>query len=141
MPEIRFEADHDDVAVLDGYCSATGRSRTDVILGLLRKWSDDKLHEATLIMRVAGRTPVGSESDSGGTPVYRQEVQMTDLYDQATAREEEDRERAIARARSLAAALPFVGCCYNCDALVPDGHRFCDTDCRDDWQRRHEVTR
>lgn len=48
---------------------------------------------------------------------------------------------AIARARSLAAALPFVGCCYNCDALVPDGHRFCDTDCRDDWQRRHEVRR
>ena len=34
-----------------------------------------------------------------------------------------------------------VGCCYNCDALVPDGHRFCDTDCRDDWQRRHEVRR
>lgn len=61
---------------------------------------------------------------------------MTDIYDQAAEREERDRERAIAAARASSAALPFVGACYNCDSIVPDGHRFCDIDCRDDWERR-----
>lgn len=60
---------------------------------------------------------------------------MTDLYDQATEREETERARAIERART-ATALPFVGACYNCDAAVPAGHRFCDVDCRNDWEKR-----
>jgi hypothetical protein len=55
--EIRFEVEHSAVAVLDGYCSATGRGRTDVMKMLLKDWSDKKLHEATLIMRVAGGNP------------------------------------------------------------------------------------
>lgn len=61
MPEIRAEFPDDEVNVLDGYCSATGRSRTDVLRTLVREWSDRKLHEATIIMRVAGRNPIDPE--------------------------------------------------------------------------------
>lgn len=63
MPEIRFEAETQDLAVLDGYCSATGKSRTSVILSLLKQWSDSKLHEATIILRVAGANPTVPESN------------------------------------------------------------------------------
>lgn len=61
--EIRFECDTDEAAVLDGYCQARGKSRTDVIRQMLREWSDMKLHEATLICRTTGRNPFESEPD------------------------------------------------------------------------------
>ena len=38
----------------------TGR-RTDVLRALLGDWSRDRLHEATLICRVAGVNPMASE--------------------------------------------------------------------------------
>ena len=40
MPEIRFEAKDSTVAVLDGYCSATGKCRTAFINGLPSKQLD-----------------------------------------------------------------------------------------------------
>lgn len=63
MPEVRVEVPNEDLSVLDGYCSATGKSRTDVIKSLLSDWSQRKLHEATIVLRVAGRNPVAPESD------------------------------------------------------------------------------
>lgn len=63
--EIRVEVDSDEVAVLDGYCSATGKKRTEVIRTLLKQWSDSKLHEATLILRVAGHIPTKPAADRG----------------------------------------------------------------------------
>lgn len=60
--EVRFEIDRDALAVLDGYCQATGKSRVDVMRSLLAEWSDKKLHEATLICRVAGVNPAAPES-------------------------------------------------------------------------------
>jgi hypothetical protein len=62
MAEIRVEVPNEELAVLDGYCSATSESRTDVIRELLAAWSERKFHEAMVILRVAGRTPMGSES-------------------------------------------------------------------------------
>ena len=62
MAEIRVEVPNEELAVLDGYCSATSVGRTDVIRELLAQWSERKLHEATIILRVAGRTPVVPES-------------------------------------------------------------------------------
>lgn len=58
MPEIRFEADAETVAVIDGYCSATGKCRTEFINLLLKQWAKQKLHEASVVMRVAGGNPV-----------------------------------------------------------------------------------
>ena len=63
MPEIRWEASPEETAVLDGYCSANGIDRSKVMRKLLSEWSVRKLHEATVIMLVAGRNPTVPESD------------------------------------------------------------------------------
>lgn len=63
MPEIRFEADQETVAVIDGFCSATGKCRTGFINELLKAWAKDKLHEASVVCRVAGINPMQPESD------------------------------------------------------------------------------
>jgi hypothetical protein len=60
--EVRFEMDKDTLAVLDGYCQATGKSRVDVMRSLLADWSEKKRHEAILICRVAGINPGEPES-------------------------------------------------------------------------------
>ena len=59
--EIRFEVGRDELAVLDGFCQATGKDRTKVIRGLLKEWSDEKLHESILICRVTGVNPTEPE--------------------------------------------------------------------------------
>lgn len=61
MPEIRFEAKQETVAVLDGFCSASGKCRTEFINQLLDEWAKSKLHEATIICRVAGVNPTELE--------------------------------------------------------------------------------
>lgn len=61
MPEIRFEAKVETVAVLDGYCSATGKCRTSFINDLLEQWAKDKLREATMVCRTAGINPMAQE--------------------------------------------------------------------------------
>jgi hypothetical protein len=52
MAEIRTEIPDEECAVIDAFCSATGKHRTDVVRELISVWSANKLHEATLIMRV-----------------------------------------------------------------------------------------
>lgn len=32
------------------------------------------------------------------------------------------------------------GYCYNCGETLTGDARFCDTDCRDDWERREKQT-
>lgn len=59
--EIRFMAPMQDVRVLDGYCSASGHDRSSVMRDVLHRWADGKLHEATVIVRVAGGKPSPSE--------------------------------------------------------------------------------
>ena len=63
MPEIRFDAKSETVAVIDGFCSATGKCRTSFINDLLEQWAKEKLHEATLVCRVAGINPTTGESE------------------------------------------------------------------------------
>ncbi len=52
--EIRLELPAVECAVLDGYTQATGKTRTQVMRDILRLWSDAKLHEAQIILRVVG---------------------------------------------------------------------------------------
>lgn len=61
IAELRLDVPKSDLAILDGYCSASGRSRSEVIRELLSKWSADKAHEATMICRVAGINPSQAE--------------------------------------------------------------------------------
>lgn len=62
MPEVRWEATSEEVAILDGYCSATGKNRTDVIRNLIHEWSKAKAHEAMIVCRVAGINPHAPEA-------------------------------------------------------------------------------
>lgn len=55
--EISFECTAAETAVLDGYCSARGVKRTQVMRQILKEWSEVKHREATLIVRVAGSKP------------------------------------------------------------------------------------
>lgn len=69
-----------------------------------------------------------------------------DIYDQASEREERDRDAAIDAARRKAGVLPYVGHCYFCSERLDDGKRFCDADCRDGYefenaQRRRQGRR
>ena len=61
---------------------------------------------------------------------------MSDLIDTACEREQRDRDLAIASARKSEPELLAVGQCYNCLEALPEGVRFCDCDCRNDYAKR-----
>jgi len=63
-----------------------------------------------------------------------------DVSDQATRQEELMRELAIKRAANNVPVLPATGACHWCSASVPDGARFCDKDCLDDYDRMERMT-
>lgn len=60
--EIRFEVEAQELSVIDGYCSGTGKCRSEVIRFILSEWSKNQLHIATLVCRVAGVNPLPSDS-------------------------------------------------------------------------------
>lgn len=62
-----------------------------------------------------------------------------DIYDQATVREEQERDIALNSIRNRKPVLEFKGACFNCDAVLhaPMRQLFCDCDCRDDWTKRN----
>ena len=65
-----------------------------------------------------------------------------DTGDEAARREELDKCVALANARTLAGVLPEPnGSCLNCGDQVGDGLRWCDADCRDDWERLSAIAR
>ena len=47
---------------------------------------------------------------------------MTDIYDQATAREEQDRELALQNARNTTNGPAYTGFCLNCEVETNGGH-------------------
>ena len=59
---------------------------------------------------------------------------MTDVFDQATEREEKERELAIAIQRRQTAVLPDIGRCYYCGEATVAGRRFCEAECRDGYE-------
>lgn len=64
---------------------------------------------------------------------------MTDIFDLATDREEQERERAIAAARQPVRVLAFTGHCYNCQAPLAPSMRFCDAMCCEDFEKRQRA--
>lgn len=61
MPELRTEIPVETIAVLDGHCFATGKCRTQLVQEILATWASQKLHESTVICRVAGVNPMASD--------------------------------------------------------------------------------
>lgn len=64
---------------------------------------------------------------------------MSDIIDQANDLAEQLTSAYIAHQRQKNPSLAYTGQCHNCDAPTPDGHNFCDADCRDDWQKRQDA--
>lgn len=59
---------------------------------------------------------------------------MTDISDQATIIEEQERESCLRKAREQRNGLQPTGFCYYCTEPVAEDRRFCDSDCRDQWE-------
>ena len=65
---------------------------------------------------------------------------MTDVSDQATFREEQERELSLAAARkNTAPTLLATGRCHHCEAHIGPERRFCDADCRDGWEINRQA--
>ena len=60
--ELRLDVPAHEIAVLDGFCSAQSRSRAEVVREILAKWSAARVHEASLICRVAGINPLAPDA-------------------------------------------------------------------------------
>ena len=62
-----------------------------------------------------------------------------DFADIAANREQLDRDLAIRAQSAHKPALVPNGCCYNCDEPVCADAEFCDSNCRDDYERREAA--
>lgn len=60
--ELRVEVPEEDLAILDGYVQASGLSKASVIRMLLKKWSQDRLHESIVICRMVRINPLEQEA-------------------------------------------------------------------------------
>ncbi len=58
---------------------------------------------------------------------------MADEIDKANERAEEILEDALKVRRPE--GPPACGYCYNCSEFVGPEERWCDSDCRDDWEK------
>ena len=66
---------------------------------------------------------------------------MSDFADLAAAREELDRAIALRAANRHAPSLEYTGHCHNCGDITGGGRRFCDCDCRNDYDARQRAAR
>lgn len=64
---------------------------------------------------------------------------MTDVFEQASEREQLERDLAIRFSRKVN-ELPATGFCLFCgELLTVPSHRFCDSFCRDDHQKAQDA--
>ena len=64
-----------------------------------------------------------------------------DDADRAAELEDIYREAAVAAIRRRIEVMPSLGYCYYCGEALRAGKRFCDADCRDDYDRHEELQR
>jgi hypothetical protein len=62
---------------------------------------------------------------------------VADFADDAEAVEQMLRDTAIAKRKEP--GPPACGACYYCSAGVSPGLRFCDNECRDEWEREARI--
>lgn len=65
---------------------------------------------------------------------------MADEFDHASELEEWALKHALheqAKKAAEARKIHATGRCLYCDEPLPDGHRWCNAECRDDWQREN----
>lgn len=66
---------------------------------------------------------------------------MSDIADKGNDRMQEIIDDAVAKYRRGPKGTPGVGVCLNCSAMLDDDRRWCDNDCRDDWETRNMLRR
>lgn len=64
---------------------------------------------------------------------------MTTIDDDASMREEHFRETALKHRKPNGPAA--TGRCLSCNSIIPAGHRWCDADCREDYELSIEAMR
>lgn len=62
-----------------------------------------------------------------------------DEIDRAQERTEQFMNHSLGKLAATPALPAPTGACFNCQASVSDGERYCDSDCRDDWQHRQKY--
>lgn len=63
---------------------------------------------------------------------------MADKFDKASEIEELFKREALSR--RAPEGPPPKGACHNCDEPLASGQRWCDADCRHDWERRQALS-
>ncbi|GHD59776.1 DUF2116 family Zn-ribbon domain-containing protein [Jeongeupia chitinilytica] len=65
---------------------------------------------------------------------------MSRIFDLASDREQEDRDRALdnVRRKACSETPKPSGVCPWCEEPAPAGATFCDTECAQDWQANHK---
>jgi predicted nucleic acid-binding Zn ribbon protein len=61
--------------------------------------------------------------------------------DEADAADLTQQQTLAAAMRRRNATLPAVGACYSCAEPVDGGARFCDAECREDYERAERARR
>ncbi|CAB4127874.1 Protein of unknown function DUF2116, Zn-ribbon [uncultured Caudovirales phage] len=64
---------------------------------------------------------------------------MTDEFDRASDLEQQYRDIAIKSVRSKDTNFKFIGLCLNCGSKINQDKRFCDIDCRNDYEKRENA--
>ena len=59
----------------------------------------------------------------------------SDILDIAQENDQTMRDRALAYIQSKVVPIPKSKVCLNCRQKTKNGSRWCDNDCRDDWQK------
>lgn len=63
---------------------------------------------------------------------------MSDIIDMANERADQHLALSLQAARVPTCVLPATGYCHNCgEDVAREDWRFCDTECRNDWQKRN----
>lgn len=62
---------------------------------------------------------------------------MSDIIDDANDKAARDLKLCIEVARKPKPLPPPTGLCFNCGETIDTATRWCDDDCRDDWQFRN----
>ncbi|MBM7070901.1 DUF2116 family Zn-ribbon domain-containing protein [Shewanella sp. 202IG2-18] len=63
---------------------------------------------------------------------------MSDNADIAADLQEQHIKAALS-SRDTSPKLKFTGYCHNCEESLKEGERFCDADCRDDFEQRQRM--
>lgn len=67
MAKFTIEIPDDELVVMDGWCNATGISKTTLFTDYAREWTSKKIHESIVVCRMARINALEPQSHSNAT--------------------------------------------------------------------------